>query len=68
LIDVEAERSRLEKEIARLQQAVEATERKLANASFVDRAPKEVVEREREKLSSFKTTIDKLKANLSQHS
>jgi valyl-tRNA synthetase len=67
LIDVEAERSRLEKEIARLQQAVESTERKLANASFVDRAPKEVVEREREKLSSFKTTIEKLKANLSQH-
>ncbi|MBF8294514.1 MAG: valyl-tRNA synthetase [Bacteroidetes bacterium] len=68
LIDVEAERGRLEKEIARLQQAVEATERKLANASFVDRAPKEVVEREREKLSSFRTTIEKLKTNLSQHS
>jgi valyl-tRNA synthetase len=68
LIDVEAERSRLEKEITRLLQAVEATERKLANASFVDRAPKEVVEREREKLSSFKTTIEKLKANLSAHS
>jgi valyl-tRNA synthetase len=64
LIDVEAERGRLEKEIARLQQAVEATERKLANSSFVDRAPKEVVDREREKLSSFKTTIEKLKTNV----
>jgi valyl-tRNA synthetase len=64
LIDLDAERGRLEKEIARLQQAVEATERKLGNASFVDRAPKDVVDREREKLASFKATIEKLKANV----
>ena len=64
LIDLGAERTRLEKEIARLQQAVEATERKLANSSFVDRAPKEVVEREREKLAAFKATIEKLRTNV----
>ncbi|MCX6134060.1 MAG: valine--tRNA ligase [Ignavibacteriales bacterium] len=64
LIDLDAERGRLEKEIARLQQAVEATERKLANSSFVDRAPKEVVDREHEKLSSFKATIEKLRTNV----
>ncbi|HTY35935.1 MAG TPA: valine--tRNA ligase [Bacteroidota bacterium] len=64
LIDVAAERARLEKEIARLQQAVESTERKLANSSFVDRAPKDVVGKEREKLSSFRQTIEKLKANV----
>jgi valyl-tRNA synthetase len=66
LIDLDAERGRLEKEINRLQQAVDGTERKLANASFVDKAPKEVVEREREKLASFKATIEKLKANLNE--
>ena len=64
LIDLGAERTRLEKEITRLQQAVEATERKLTNSSFVDRAPKEVVDREREKLTSFKETIEKLKTNV----
>ena len=64
LIDLEAERGRLEKEITRLRQAVESTERKLANSSFVDRAPKEVVDKERDKLSSFKETIEKLAANL----
>ena len=64
LIDLEAERGRLEKEIARLQQAVDGTERKLANASFVDRAPKEVVDKEREKLASFKMTIEKLRTNV----
>jgi valyl-tRNA synthetase len=64
LIDLDAERSRIEKEIARLRQAIDVTERKLANESFVARAPKEVVEKEREKLLSFKTTIEKLQANL----
>ena len=64
IIDMEAERARLEKEITRLQQSLEAIERKLGNASFVERAPKEVVEREREKQASVRTTIEKLKENL----
>ena len=64
LIDLDAERARIEKEIARLQQAIEATERKLANESFVARAPQDVVEKEREKLASFRTTVEKLQANL----
>jgi valyl-tRNA synthetase len=64
LIDLDAERGRLEKEISRLQQVIEATGRKLSNASFVERAPKDVVEREREKLASFQATVEKLKVNL----
>ena len=64
LIDLDVERGRLEKEIARLQQVIESTNRKLSNPSFVERAPKDVVDREREKLTSFQTTLDKLKANL----
>ena len=64
LIDLGAERVRIEKEIARLQQAIESVERKLGTASFVERAPKEIVEKEGEKLASFKTTIEKLQANL----
>jgi valyl-tRNA synthetase len=49
-----------------MQQALEGIERKLNNASFVERAPKEVVEREREKQASFKTNIEKLITNLAQ--
>jgi valyl-tRNA synthetase len=64
LIDLDAERSRIEKEIARLHQAVDSTERKLGNESFVGRAPKEIVDKEREKLQSFRETIEKLQANL----
>ena len=64
LIDVDAERTRLSKEVERLRQAIDSTERKLGNASFVERAPNEVVDREREKLTSFKTAVQKLLANL----
>jgi len=64
LIDLDAERKRLEKEIARLQGLVDATERKLSNSSFVDKAPKEVVEKEREKVISVRANVEKLKSNL----
>ncbi|HIP53078.1 MAG TPA: valine--tRNA ligase, partial [Chromatiales bacterium] len=50
LIDKEAEAARLEKEIKRLQTDIERTEKKLANANFVERAPEAVVQKEREKL------------------
>lgn len=66
LIDVSAERARLEKEIARLQQLVESIEKKLNNPQFVERAPKEVVQKEREKQVNFQTSLEKLKKNLEQ--
>jgi len=49
LIDVEAERARLEKELARSQADIARIDAKLGNADFVRRAPEEVVEGEREK-------------------
>ncbi|MGI8821611.1 MAG: valine--tRNA ligase [Chthoniobacterales bacterium] len=54
--DPAAERERLEKEIAKVEKELEATERKLASSSFVDRAPREVVDehRQREKDSGEK--------------
>ncbi|MEK7251620.1 MAG: hypothetical protein AAB209_14515 [Bacteroidota bacterium] len=33
---------------------------KLSNSSFVDKAPKDVVEKEREKLNNFGETLEKL--------
>jgi len=64
LIDIDAERTRLQKEIDRLQTVLEGTERKLSNPQFTNRAPKEVVEREREKLTHVKSSLEKLKINL----
>jgi valyl-tRNA synthetase len=51
--DVEAERDRLQKEIAR-------AEEMLANERFVERAPAAVVEAEREKLARYRRELDAL--------
>ena len=50
-IDLAAELARLEKEAARLKGEVAKAEAKLANASFVERAPAAVVAQERERLA-----------------
>lgn len=50
-IDVAAESARLEKEVQRLRGQIESKEKKLANTSFVERAPADVVQREREALA-----------------
>jgi len=60
LIDVEAERLRISKEIEKMQLEVKKSEGKLGNASFVDRAPPEVVEQEKERLADWKTKLAQL--------
>src|SRR5207302_5648809 len=60
LIDVEAERGRLKKELEKAQREIDGLERKLSNASFVDRAPKEVVEENRRRLADYKDQAAKL--------
>ncbi|MEP1594581.1 MAG: valine--tRNA ligase, partial [Halieaceae bacterium] len=61
LIDQEAELARLAKEIDKLKQDLARIEGKLSNASFVDRAPAEVVTKEREKLEAQKQALSKLR-------
>jgi valyl-tRNA synthetase len=53
-IDVERECQRLAAEVERLERLVDTQEKKLANAQFVSRAPVEVVDRERDKLVSWR--------------
>jgi valyl-tRNA synthetase len=62
LIDKDAELARLDKEIARLRQDVERTAKKLANPSFVDKAPAEVVQKERDKMAQGEAAIADLGA------
>ncbi|MEO2167796.1 MAG: valine--tRNA ligase [bacterium] len=54
LIDVEAERSRLEKTRGKLAKELERSEKKLGNESFLARAPSDVVEKERGKLEELR--------------
>ncbi len=60
LIDVEAERARLTKEISNTEIEVKKCEGKLGNASFVDRAPPEVVEQEKARLNEWRAKLIQL--------
>jgi valyl-tRNA synthetase len=64
LIDVEAERQRLQKEIGRLRADQERTEKKLSNPNFVDKAPEAVVQKERDKLEESRTALGNLQQQL----
>jgi valyl-tRNA synthetase len=64
IIDLSAERERIEKEIAHNQKMFDSIQSKLSNDSFVGKAPQAVVEKEREKLEHFRTSLEKLKKNL----
>ncbi len=62
LIDKEAELVRLEKEIQRITNDLPRVEGKLINPAFVDKAPPEVIEKERAKLAEMRSSLDKLEA------
>ena len=60
-IDVAAEKERLGKEIARLENEINKANGKLNNESFVARAPAAVVEQEKARVAEFSASVDKLK-------
>ena len=63
-IDVEAEKKRNEKLQQKLSGAIAGKEKKLTNANFVDRAPADVVERERESLAEMKVQLEQVESAL----
>jgi valyl-tRNA synthetase len=64
LIDVTAERVRLTKALEKAQSEIAKIERMLSNASFVDRAPQEVVEENRRRLAEYQDQAAKLAEGL----
>ena len=60
LIDKEAELIRLEREIDRKQKDRAKTQGKINNPSFVEKAPEEVVQKERDKLQDLDSALEKL--------
>ncbi|HHY0673120.1 TPA: class I tRNA ligase family protein, partial [Legionella anisa] len=60
LIDKDAELARLTKELAKLDKDIGLAEGKLNNPKFTDKAPAEIIAKEREKLAQAQQTKDKL--------
>jgi valyl-tRNA synthetase len=60
-IDVSTEQKRIDKEIAKVEEELRTVEEKLKNKSFVDRAPKQVVEQHRQRQKTFAEQLGKLK-------
>ena len=60
LIDKDAEITRLNKEIDRKQKDIARTEAKLNNANFVEKAPVEVVQKEKDKLVDLASALEQL--------
>lgn len=63
LIDKNAELSRLQKEIGKLDKDIQLAESKLNNPHFADKAPADIIAKEKEKLAQAKTAKDKLLAH-----
>ena len=67
LIDMEAEKARLLASISRKKQELSRAEGKLANESFVARAPAELVESERAKLEQHSRELAELEQEFNRH-
>jgi valyl-tRNA synthetase len=63
MVDLADEKARLEKELKETESHIERLEKLLAS-DFANKAPTQVVGKEREKLASYKETAEKIKAQL----
>ena len=66
LIDLDEERKRLEKEIARINELLEKINKKLSNEDFLKRAPKEIIQKEQAKRDECSRMAEKLNQNLEE--
>ncbi|HHL39646.1 MAG TPA: valine--tRNA ligase [Deltaproteobacteria bacterium] len=64
LVDVEKETKRLEREIGKVGGELAGVEKKLANRSFLEKAPAEVVEKEKNRLEELRARREKLASAL----
>jgi len=60
LVDVAAERQRLQKEIDKFSKELAKSQAKLSNASFVERAPQEVVDQEKQRQGEWIAKLEQL--------
>lgn len=63
-VDLAAEKARLNKEVARLENEITKTQSKLANEAFVKKAPPAVLAQENTRLTDNTATLEKIKEQL----
>ena len=66
VIDIEAERARLEKTLGKVRKDADGLERKLGNESFLAKAPQEVVDEQRDRLAAARSEAAKLEGALTR--
>ena len=66
VVDLDAERARLERGLAGAREDFELADRKLSKESFREKAPPEVVAKEEQKRADAEATIAKLQAQLDE--
>ena len=69
VVDFASELARLDKELGKLGKELDFVEKKLANESFVSRAPEDVVAKEKAKAAEFaekKAGLERLRARLEE--
>jgi len=64
MVDLDAERARLGKELKGAEQRIARSEQLLANPGFAEKAPEQVVKRERDKLASLQAQRQELETRL----
>jgi valyl-tRNA synthetase len=64
LIDLEAERGRIGKEVDKAQQELEKIDKKLSNEAFIAKAPAAVVNKDRERAAELQTTLQTLQKQI----
>ncbi len=68
MVDVVAERQRLEKEMVLVRNEISQLEQRLKDEQFLSKAPAAVVEKERQKLVGYQDRLERLKQELEQFS
>ncbi|MBI3600029.1 MAG: class I tRNA ligase family protein, partial [Nitrospinae bacterium] len=66
VIDIQEEKNRLDRELKKINSDVAFLNKRLSNEDFISRAPKEVIEKDKEKYEALVTTAKKIQENLNR--
>jgi valyl-tRNA synthetase len=65
MVDLDAERARLQKELAHIEDGIERSQKLLGNKGFIAKAPAEIVQKEGDKLTGLQGQAETLRERLS---